>query len=100
MYIRLIDSLEVRPLPGSEGIIGLSPPPFWSYDSRFVVYGAAGKLKKSDVNGTPAQTIAETGLPFVQGGTWSRDGVIVYARSNGNLEQVSSSGGTPAAVTA
>jgi eukaryotic-like serine/threonine-protein kinase len=99
MYIRSIDSLEVRPLPGSEGIPGLSPPPFWSYDSRFVVYGAQGKLKKSDIAGTPAQTIAETGLPFVQGGTWSRDGVIVYAKNNANLEQVSSSGGTPDPVT-
>jgi serine/threonine protein kinase len=100
MYIRSIDSLEVRPLQGSEGIIGLSPPPFWSYDSRFVVYGALGKLKKSDVAGTPAQTIAETGLPFLQGGSWSRDGVILYAKNTGNLEQVESSGGTPAAVTA
>ena len=42
MYVRSVDSLEVRPLPGSEGIIGLSPPPFWSYDSRFVVYGHRG----------------------------------------------------------
>jgi serine/threonine protein kinase len=100
MYLRSIDSLEVRPLPGSEGIIGLSPPPFWSYDSRFVVYGAQGKLRKSEITGTPAQTIADTGIPFVQGGTWSRDGVILYARNNGNLEQVSSTGGMPVAVTA
>ena len=99
MYVRSLDSLEVRPLPGSEGIIGLSPPPFWSYDSRFVVYGAQGKLKKSEVTGTPAQTVADTGVPFVQGGTWSRDGVIVYARNNGILEQVSSNGGSRAAVT-
>ena len=67
MYVRSIDSLEVRPLPGSEGIIGLSPPPFWSYDSRFVVYGALGKLKKSEVTGTPAQTIADTGAPVRAG---------------------------------
>ena len=100
MYLRSIDSLEVRPLPGSEGIIGLSPPPFWSYDSRFVVYGAQGKLRKSEITGTPAQTITDTGLPFVQGGTWSRDGVILYARNTGNLEQVSSNGGMPVAVTA
>ena len=100
MYIRSIDSLEVRPLQGSEGIIGFSPPPFWSYDSRFVIYGAQGKLKKSEITGTPAQTIADTGLLFVQGGTWSRDGVILYAKNTGNLEQVSSNGGMPVAVTA
>jgi eukaryotic-like serine/threonine-protein kinase len=100
MYARSIDSLEVKPLPGSEGIIGMSPPPFWSYDSRFVVFGAQGKLVKAEVTGAPAQTIAETGLPFVQGGTWSRDGVIVYARNGGHLMQVSAAGGTPVAVTA
>ena len=99
MYIRSIDSLEVRPLPGSEGIIVRSPPPFWSYDSRFVVYGALGKLKKSEITGTPAQTIAETGLPFVQGGTWNGDGVILYAKTTSNMEQVASSGGTPVAAT-
>jgi len=100
MYLRSIDSLEVRPLQGSEGITGLSPPPFWSYDSRYVVYGAQGKLLKSEVTGTPAQSIAETGTPFVQGGTWSREGTIVYARNNGNLMQVPASGGTPAPLTA
>jgi eukaryotic-like serine/threonine-protein kinase len=99
MYLRSIDSLEVRPLQGSEGIIGLSPPPFWSYDSRYVVYGAQGKLLKSEVTGTPAQSIAETGLPFVQGGTWNREGTIVYARNVGNLMQISSAGGTPAPLT-
>jgi serine/threonine protein kinase len=99
MYVRSIDSLDVRPLPGSEGIIVVSPPPFWSYDSRFVIYGAQGKLRKSEIAGTPAQTIADTELPFIQGGTWSREGVILYARNNGYLEQVASSGGTPKPVT-
>jgi eukaryotic-like serine/threonine-protein kinase len=100
MYLRSIDALEVKPLPGSEGIIGLSPPPFWSYDSRFVVYGAVGKLKKSEITGTPAQTIADTGLPFAQGGTWSREGVIVFGKNGSNLLQVSATGGTPMPVTA
>ncbi len=99
MYVRSLDSLDVRPLPGSEGIPGLSPPPLWSYDSRFIFYGALGKLKKSEIIGTPAQTITDTGRPFVQGGTWNRDGVILYARPADILQQVPSSGGTPAAVT-
>jgi Tol biopolymer transport system component len=99
MYVRSIDSLDVRPLPGSEGILGLSPPPFWSYDSRFIVYGAQGKLRKSEIIGTPAQAITDTGRPFIQGGTWSRDDVIVYAKPNDRLEQVSANGGTPTPVT-
>ena len=99
MYVRSIDSLDVRPLPGSEGIPGLSPPPFWSYDSRFIVYGAQGALRKSEVTGTPAQTIGTTGSAFVQGGAWNREGTIVYARPNSFLEQIPSAGGTPVRVT-
>jgi eukaryotic-like serine/threonine-protein kinase len=99
MYVRSIDSLDVRPLPGSEGIPTLSPPPLWSHDSRFIVYGAQGKLKKSEITGTPAQRIAETGRQFIQGATWSRDGVIVFAKPNDRMEQVSSNGGTPSPVT-
>jgi Tol biopolymer transport system component len=49
---------------------------------------------------TPAQTIAEIGIVFPQGGTWSEGGTILYARNSGYLEQVSANGGTPAQVTA
>lgn len=99
IYIRSLGSLEVKPLPGSEGVVPLSPPPFWSYDSQFVVYGAQGKLKKSEITGTPAQVIAETGVEIVQGVSWSRDGVILYARPTSTLERVTSTGGTPVPVT-
>jgi serine/threonine protein kinase len=101
IYVRSIDSLEVRPLPGSEGVLDLSPPPFWSYDSRFVVFGVPGKLKKAEVTGTPAQTIADiTGQSFAQGGSWNRYGLIVFGKPLSNLLQVSAAGGTPVAITA
>jgi serine/threonine protein kinase/Tol biopolymer transport system component len=99
MYVRALDSLEVRALPGSEGILRVSPPPFWSHDSRFVGYAAQGKLKLSEVTGTPARTVTDAGLRYVQGGTWNEDGTILYARHSGTLEQVSSNGGTAAPVT-
>jgi serine/threonine protein kinase/WD40 repeat protein len=99
MYVRSVDSLDVRPLLGSEGIPGVSPPPFWSYDSRFIAYGAQGALRKSEITGTPAQTIGTTGTAFVQGGAWNREGTIVYARPGSYLEQIPASGGTPVRVT-
>ena len=78
MYIRSVDSLEVRPLPGSEGIIGLSPPPFWSYDSRFVVYGAQGELRKSEITGNGAI------LP-----RWTADGKrLLYLSANSEVMAV------------
>ena len=45
------------------------------------------------------QVFANTGIPFVQGGSWTRDGVILYARNTGYLEQVPSVGGTPVPLT-
>jgi serine/threonine protein kinase/Tol biopolymer transport system component len=98
-YLRAVGSLEVKPLPGSEGISVTAPPPFWSYDSRFVVYGDSGRLMKSDIALTPAQTIAEIGEDLVQGGTWNRDDVIVYAKNRGSLMRVSAFGGKPIPVT-
>jgi hypothetical protein len=53
MYARSIDSLEVKPLPGSEEIVASSPAPFWSWDSRFVVFASAGKPRKAEVTGAP-----------------------------------------------
>jgi Tol biopolymer transport system component/tRNA A-37 threonylcarbamoyl transferase component Bud32 len=91
-YLRALDGLDTKPIPGSEGIIGNAPPPFWSYDSRFVVFGALGKLKKADVTGTPAQAIVDIGIPFVQGGSWSQDGVIIFARNPGSLMRAKEGG--------
>ena len=99
MYVRSVSSLEVRPLPGSEGISGNSPPPFWSHDSRYVIYNAGGRLKKSDINGTPAQTIGDAGFNAVQGGTASQDGTLVYGGANRGLQRIELSGGQPSPVT-
>jgi Tol biopolymer transport system component/predicted Ser/Thr protein kinase len=89
LWARPIDSLTARPLPGTEGAYF----PFWSPDSRFVGFFAGGKLKKIDVSGGPAQTLCDLVGANGNGGTWNRDGVIVFARSSGPLLRVSASGG-------
>src|SRR5262249_55564850 len=42
LFVRQIDSVSVRPLPGTEG----GTDPFWSADSRYIGFSAEGKLKK------------------------------------------------------
>jgi serine/threonine protein kinase len=73
--------------------------PFWSPDSRYIGFFANKKLKMIDITGGgPARPIADTtgGL----GGSWSEDGIIVFARdTRGPIYRVAATGGTPVAVT-
>jgi hypothetical protein len=91
LWIRSLDSLTARPLPGTDNPFFTT---FWSPDSRFVAFftSSDNKLKKIDVMGGVPQTLVEA--PSGRGGTWNRDGVIVFAPSGeGPLVRVSEAGG-------
>jgi hypothetical protein len=91
LFIHALDSLETRPLPGTEGFTGV---PFWSSDSRHIAFTTPdGKLKKIDtrVEGLP-QFLCNAEVAI--GGLWTPDGKILFA-GNSALFQVPASGGTP-----
>jgi Tol biopolymer transport system component len=73
--------------------------PFWSPDGKFIGFFADGKLKKVDVSGGRPQVLCDA--PNGRGGTWNRDGVIVFTpdAAGAGLFRVSSSGGSPVAIT-
>ena len=98
LWLRTMDSLEVRSLPGSE-LSGVPPPPFWSPDGRFVAFDAGGRLKKLDVSGGLPQTLCDlpTGSVAV-GGLWNRDGDIIFGNFGGLL-RVRESGGAASPLT-
>ena len=94
LWIRPIDSLEGQPLPGTEN----GGQPFWSPDSRTIAFFVEGKLKKIDIVGGPPQTICDA--RFGLGGTWGRDGVIVFGKQPlQGLYSVPATGGEPTQVT-
>ncbi|MDX6497462.1 MAG: eukaryotic-like serine/threonine-protein kinase [Blastocatellia bacterium] len=94
LYLRALDSSETKLLPGSENVM----EPFWSPDSRSVAFGSNGKLKRSDLaGGGNAQVLCDAAR--LVGGTWNKDGIIVFAPDyRAALMQVSAQGGEPKPV--
>jgi eukaryotic-like serine/threonine-protein kinase len=102
LWIRDLESLEVRTLsdsyPASVKHHRVVPPFFWSPDSRFIGFQSGGKLEKIEIYGGPAQTLCDV-RGTVVGGSWNRDGVIVFADNTSGLMQVSAAGGVVSPLT-
>jgi eukaryotic-like serine/threonine-protein kinase len=93
LWVRDLDSLDARPLPGTEGAIS----PFWSPDSRSLAFFTDSKLKKLEIAGGSVLTLCDV-AGAAAGGTWSRNGVIVFA-AGPTLVRVSAAGGTATPLT-
>jgi Tol biopolymer transport system component len=97
LFVRDMQSLAVRPLPGTE-VFGPAPPPFWSPDSRFLAFDGGNKLKKVDVAGGPTETLCELpGVPV--GGAWNGDGEIIVGNTAGGLLRIRDTGGVAIPLT-
>jgi Tol biopolymer transport system component len=94
LWERELDSPSSHTLEGTED----ATYPFWSPDSRAIAFFQSGKLKRIDANGGPALTLCDAGSG--RGGSWSRDGVIVFAPNIGTgIYRVPAAGGEAKPVT-
>jgi serine/threonine protein kinase len=93
LWLRPLDAVTAQPLSGTEG----ATYPFWSPDSRSIGFFAGAKLKRIDIAGGPPQVLASA--PLARGGTWNRDGVIVFVIATFPLHRVPDLGGDPVAIT-
>ena len=94
LWLRSLATTTAQALAGTEGAIF----PFWSPDGRSIGFFARNELKRLDLGGGAPETLAPaiTG----SGGTWSADGVIVFAPSRQTpLRRVSTTGGETIVVT-
>jgi eukaryotic-like serine/threonine-protein kinase len=94
LWMRPFDSPSAQPLAGTEN----ARFPFWSPDSGLVAFFADGKLKRISATGGPALALADA--PNPRGGSWSSQGIIIFAPSVGApLQRVVADGGTPVPAT-
>lgn len=96
IWVRSLDSIESRPLAGTEGALN----PFWSPDAGSIGFVSGGTLKRIDVAGGPATDICEVPAGGAAGGAWGEGDVILMGGMSSSLWTVNASGGTPVAVTA
>ncbi|HTM58043.1 MAG TPA: protein kinase [Candidatus Udaeobacter sp.] len=89
LWLRALDNPEPRALEGTEG----AASPFWSPDDRSVGFFARGKLQRIEVAGGPPQAL--TDAPWSGGGSWGRDGTILYAGHLGEpIMRIPAAGGS------
>jgi eukaryotic-like serine/threonine-protein kinase len=94
LWLRPLDSIDARELPGTEG----AQFPFWSPDSRSIGFFSNGKLQRLDLGGGPVVPLADA--PTGRGGTWNSQGTIIFvpAASTG-LHRVAATGGPVATLS-
>jgi serine/threonine protein kinase len=99
VWLRELDALEWRRVPGTEG----ASSPFWSPDSRYVGFIVDNTLRRVDTTGGPAETVTSIPTAAPRSGTWNPRGDIVLGSwgggSGGPLWRVSPGGGAATAVT-
>jgi Tol biopolymer transport system component len=94
MWVRPLDQATAQPLAGTDR----ATAPFWAPDGRALGFFADGKLKRIDLSGGAPQVLADAAVP--RGGTWNRDGIVVFAATTGSgLMQVAATGGTATVLT-
>ena len=96
IYLRTLDRLEAKAIPGTED----GAVPFFSPDGRWLGFFAEkeSRLKKVPLQGGAPLVVCD--VAQARGASWAPDGTIVFARDGASgLGRVSDEGGAPEVLT-
>jgi serine/threonine protein kinase len=94
LWMRSLDAVVAQPLAGTDDAFF----PFWSPDGRSLGFFASGRLNRIDLDSGLVRQLANA--PFPLGGTWNRDGTILFTPNfTGPIFSVAATGGQPAPLT-
>jgi Tol biopolymer transport system component len=100
LYVRELDSLEARLIPGTETSGPTNMNPFFSPDGKWIGLRIPGRgILRVSVDGAPSLEVApDPQLAFLSG-AWGADDTIIYSAGT-HLQRVSAGGGgTPEPLT-
>ena len=98
LWVRALDSLQARPLPGTYA----GRHPFWSPDSKSIGFVAAGKLQTIEVESGLVRSLCPAAS--FQGASWAsggegQPGRIIFSRYGSPLLVIPDTGGEPSVIT-
>ena len=91
LFVRSIDQLDARLLPGTKNSIG----PFFKPDGQWIGFASQddGKLKKIHINGVAPDVLCD--IDIYLGAIWYTDDTIVYGDMARGIMRISANGGSP-----
>ena len=94
LYVRELDALDARPIPGTEGPSTGNMNLFFSADDKSIGYFAPdrGGVISVTIDGRPSVKMLDGPSPAFIGATWAPDNRIIYSSGN-RLQRVSAGGG-------
>jgi len=98
LWMRSLDDPEPKEIPGSEATRRGWWFPAWSPDGASIAFVADGKLKRADIGGGGAETLATLDNQ-IGGLAWGRGNDILFASNNHGLRRIAPSGGAVVEIT-
>jgi len=97
LWVRSLDAAQANAVPNTfEEDADRSQQPFWSADGKSIGYFVASAMYRVDLDGRVPLKIAEA--PNPRGGSWGRDGTILFVPASGGIYRLAVAGGAPVPI--